>query len=169
MKNLRTFNVVPEILTGVGTFTSTNKQPPICSNERVKRVYTRRFLTFYLIVLHSFYFAVIQSYFTQGAVCRKMGRMNLSIVDKYFSVEVTHNLRIALIAPPNSFYVDFIHFKYCFQFSISAWNRLMFGLLFFIFSNFPLSNNCPSIIPLQYQCQSCYLATVFPCRVIVQQ
>ena len=37
--------------------------------------------------------------------------MYLSIVEDYFSVEVTHNLRIALMNnTPNSFAVDFTHF-----------------------------------------------------------
>ena len=76
--------------------------------------------TFYLIVLSSFYFVGIRSYFTQGHVCRKMGRMNLSIVEEYFSDEVTHNLRIIIMnnAPPKRFSVDFMRFKYSFSFSI---------------------------------------------------
>ena len=99
---------------GVGTFTSTNKQ---------QRVSAKRFVTFCFLFGSSIQFLLsvgIRSYFTQGDVCRKMGRMYLSIVEEYFSVEVTHNLRIALMnkAPPRSFSVDFIHFKYCFQFSI---------------------------------------------------
>ena len=54
--------------------------------------------------------------FTQGDVCRKMRSMFLSIVEKYFSVEVTHNFRIALMnnTQPKRFSVGFIHFKYCF-------------------------------------------------------
>ena len=64
--------------------------------------------------------------------------MCLSIVEEYFSVNVTIHLRIALMnnTPPKRFYVDFIHLKYCFQFDISAWNRLILGLLLFISSNF---------------------------------
>ena len=57
-------------------------------------------------------------YFTQCQchVCRKIRQMYLSIVQAYFSVKVTHNLRIALInnALPKSFFIDFIHFKSCF-------------------------------------------------------
>ena len=84
-----------------------------------KRVYAKRFVTFYFLFGSSIQFLLsvgIRSYFTQGDVCRKMGRMYLSIVEEYFSVEVTHNLRSALMnsAPLRSFSVDFIHFKYCF-------------------------------------------------------
>ena len=39
----------------------------------------------------------IRSYFTKRDVCRKMRQMYLSIVEEYFSVEDTHNLRIGLI------------------------------------------------------------------------
>ena len=39
-----------------------------------------------------------------------------------FSVEVKHNIHIALMnnTPPNSFSVDFIHFKYRFLFGIQT-------------------------------------------------
>ena len=39
--------------------------------------------------------------------------MYLSIMEEYFSVNVTHNLRIGLTSniPPKSFSVDFIHFS----------------------------------------------------------
>ena len=60
---------------------------------------------------------VIWSYFIQCDVCRKMGQMYLSIVEEYFSVQVTRNLLIVLMnnTPPKSFSVDFIHFKYFFS------------------------------------------------------
>ena len=65
-------------------------------------------------------FVGIRSYFIQRNACRKMGQMHLSIVEEYFSVEVTHSLRIPLMnkTPPQSFSVDFIHFKYWFKFGI---------------------------------------------------
>ena len=57
----------------------------------------------------------IRSYFTQRDVCRKMRQMYLSIVEEYFSVEVTHNLCIGLIN--TSPFVDFTQFfKYYFWF-----------------------------------------------------
>ena len=121
-------NEVLDVLIGVGTFTSTSKQfqytkPSICYNERVKKVYARRFATFYFLLGSSIQCLLsieIRSYFTQHDVCRKMGQMYLSIVQECFSVEVTHNLRIASIndASPKSFSVDFIHFKSCFQLGI---------------------------------------------------
>ena len=74
--------------------------PPICYNERVKNVYVRTF-TIFSFSLGSFIQCLlsvgIRSYFTQRDVCRKMGQMYLSIVEEYFSVEVTHNLRIGLM------------------------------------------------------------------------
>ena len=39
----------------------------------------------------------IRSYCTQRDVCRKMGQMYLSLVEEYFPIEGTHNLRIALM------------------------------------------------------------------------
>ena len=45
-----------------------------------------------------------------------MGQMYLSIMEEYFSVDVSHNLRIALMnnTPPKSFPVDFMHFNIVF-------------------------------------------------------
>ena len=49
--------------------------------------------------------------------------MYLSVVQQYFSVEVTHNARITLMnnTPPKSFYVDFIHFKFVFSSAFKHW------------------------------------------------
>ena len=140
--------------------------PLICYNERVKKIYARRFVIFSFSLgnfIHCLRSVGIRSYFTQRDVCRKSS-------SQYFSVEVKHNLHIALInnTPPNSFSVDFIHFKYRLQFGIHAQNRLMFGLLFFM-SNFLLSINCPSTLQLGYQCQPYNLATAFSRRVTINQ
>ena len=101
---------------------------PICYNERVKKVHSRFEIFFSLGNFIQCLLSVgIQSHFTQRDVYRKSS-------SQYFSVEVKHNLHIALMnnTPPNSFSVDFIHFKYRFQFGIQAQTRLMCGLLFFI-------------------------------------
>ena len=81
--------------------------------SKLKNAYTTRFVTFYLVVLLS---VGIWSYFTEGDVCRKMRWMYLSIVEKYFCIEVMHNLGITLMnnTSPKSFPVNFIHYKYCF-------------------------------------------------------
>ena len=66
-------------------------------NKLKKLVPGRLVFSIYLVVPYSVYFFVgIRSYFTQHDVCKKMGQMHLSIVEEYFSVEVTHNLRIQL-------------------------------------------------------------------------
>ena len=98
-------NEVLEVLTGGGTFTSTSKQPRICYNEQVKKVYARRFVTFYLLLGSSIQCLLsvgIRGYLTQGNVCRKIEQMYLSIMEEYFSVEVTHTIPITLMnnAPP---------------------------------------------------------------------
>ena len=60
-------------------------------------MYARRFVifTFYLVV-PSFYVLLEFEATSRKAmdVCGKMGRMYLSIVDEYYSIEVTHNLRM---------------------------------------------------------------------------
>ena len=91
-------NEVLKVPIGVGTFTSTSssdtQKPPICYNERVKKVYARRFATFSFLLSSSIQCLLsirIRSYFAQREVCRKMGQMYLSVVDQFFSVEVTHN------------------------------------------------------------------------------
>ena len=84
--------------------------PPICYNERVKKVYARRFAIF-SFSLGSFkqcpLFIRTWSYFMLRDVCRK----SISIFLLRWN-----NLHIALMnnTPPNSFSVDFIHFKYFF-------------------------------------------------------
>ena len=85
---------------------------PICYNERVKKVSARRFAIFSFSpgnFIQCLLSVGIQSYFTQRDVCRKSS-------SEYFSVEVKHNLHIALVnnTPPNSFSVEFVHFKYHF-------------------------------------------------------
>ena len=75
-------------------------KPPICCNEQVKKACARRVVTFYFLLGSSIQCLLsvgIRSYFTQRDVCRKMGQMYLSIVEEYFSVEVTHNLHIGLM------------------------------------------------------------------------
>ena len=120
---------VLEVLTGVRTFTSTSKsfrytkQPSICYNERVKKVFVRSFEIFYFLLgssIQCLLFVGIRSYFAQRDIVGRWGQIYLSIVKEYFSVEVTHNLPITLVndAPPKRFSVDFIHFEYCFWFGI---------------------------------------------------
>ena len=91
-------------------------KPSICYNERVKKVHARRFVTFYVLLGSSTQYLLsvgIRSYFTQGDVCRKIRQMYLFIVQKYFSLEVTHKLQITLMNSTlsKSFSVNFIHFK----------------------------------------------------------
>ena len=106
-------NEVLEVLTGVGTFTSINSSLHFVTISELKKVYARRFVNFYFLLGSS----IPLSTSAQGDVSRKMGRMyHLSIAKEYFSVEVKHNLRIALMnnTQPKGFSIDFIHFKYCF-------------------------------------------------------
>ena len=116
-----------EVLIGVGTLTSRSsfdtQSLQFVTMIELKKVDARRFVTFYISLRSSIQCQLsygIRSYFTQGNVFRKMGQMYLSIVEKYISREVTHNLYFFLMnsTPSKSFSVDFIHFKYCFQFGI---------------------------------------------------
>ena len=86
------------------------KKPPTSYNEQVRKICARRFVTFYFLLVSSIQCVLsvgIRSYFTQRNVCRKIGQMYLSIVKEYFSVEVTHNLRITWMnnTPPKKFFL----------------------------------------------------------------
>ena len=94
-------------------------------NEQFRKVCGRWFVTFYFL-LGSFIQCQlsvgIRSYFTQRDVCKKLGQMYLSIMEKYFSFEVTHNLRIALMnnTPPKKF------FCWCYPFLLNIGFSLVF-------------------------------------------
>ena len=67
---------------------------------KLKLNVARRVVTFYFLLgssIQCLLSAGIWSYFTQRDVSRKMWQMYLSIVEEYFSVEATHNLRIGLM------------------------------------------------------------------------
>ena len=123
MKNFRSmkcymFLLVLELLPVKASSFNTQSLQFATMNE-LKKVYARRFATFYFLLgssIHCLLSIEIRSYFTQHDVCRKTGQIYLSIAEECFSVEVTHNLRIASKndASPKSFSVDFIHFKSCF-------------------------------------------------------
>ena len=106
-----------EVLIGVGTFSSTSSFDTQCllfvtMNELKKSMPGG--LQFFSFSLGNFIQCLlsvgIRSYFTQRYVCRKSS-------SQHFSVEVKHNLHIALMnnTPPNRLSVDFIHFKYRFS------------------------------------------------------
>ena len=62
-------------------------------------------MTFYLLLGSSIQCLLsvgIRGYLTQDNVCRKIEQMYLSIMEEYFSVEVTHTIPITLMknAPP---------------------------------------------------------------------
>ena len=90
------------ILIGVGTFISTS----------------RKFVTFYFLLGSSIQCLLsvgIRSCLTQRDVCRKIGQMHLSIVEEYFTVEVSHNSQFMYrfnvqTLHPKSFFADFTQF-----------------------------------------------------------
>ena len=111
------------------------------------------------------------SYLTQRERCRKMGQIYLSIVEEYFSVEVTHNLCIGLINKHSNqkvvlmIWPSFLNIVFSLVFKHRTdWcsnSRLLYSLMI-----------CFQIIAPQCyntQCQSYYLATVFLCRVTIRQ
>ena len=99
MKNIWSLKV----LIGVRIFTSTSsfdtQSLQFVTMGKLKKS-VRRFVTFYFLFGSSIQCLLsvgIRSFFTQRDVCRKIGQMYQSIVEKYFSFEVTSNLRIALM------------------------------------------------------------------------
>ena len=97
-------NEVLEVLISVETFTSTisfdTQSLQFVTMNKLKKVCARMVVTFYFLLGSSIQCLLsvgIRSYFTKRDVCRKMRQMYLSIVEEYFSVEDTHNLRIGLI------------------------------------------------------------------------
>ena len=95
-------NKVLEVLTGVGTFANA----------------IRRFVTFDFLLGSSIQCLLsvgIRSCLTQRDVCRKIGQMHLSIVEEYFTVEVSHNSQFMYrfnvqTLHPKSFFADFTQF-----------------------------------------------------------
>ena len=123
---------------------------------KLKLNVARRVVTFYFLLgssIQCLLSAGIRSYFTQRDVSWKMGQMYLSIVEKYFSVEATYNLRIGLVNKHSTQKVvllilpSFLNIIFSLVFKSKA---VMFRLSFIISSNGLLSNNCPSILQLRY-------------------
>ena len=111
------------------------------------------------------------SYFTQRELCRKMGQIYLSIVEEYFSVEVTHNLRIGLMNKHST--------KKVVSLIWPSYLSIVFSLVFKHRTDWFCNSYllyylmvCFQIIAPQYynnQSQFYYLANVFLCRVTIRQ
>ena len=125
--NEKLLTEVLKVLIGVGTFTSTSS----FDTQSLQFVTKIEFKKSLCQDICNFLHFTLQFY-TVSTFCwnskllhtrqwfKKMGQLYLSIVEKYFSVEVTHNLHIFLMnnTPSKSYSVDFIHYKYCFPFHI---------------------------------------------------
>ena len=107
-------NEVLEVIIGVGTFSSKSSFDTQCLlfvtiNELKKSMSAGlQFFLFHMVVSHSVCFLLEFKATSHNAMY--VGRVVV------FFHQVKHNLHIALInnTPPNSFSVDFIHFKYRF-------------------------------------------------------
>ena len=110
------------ILIGVGTFTSTS----------------RKFVAFYFLLGSSIQCLLsvgIRSCLTQRDVCRKIGQMNLSIVEECFTVDVTHNSQFMY-----RFNVQTLHPKSFFA-NFTVFLNIAFSLVF---------KHCLSMLQLRY-------------------
>ena len=107
-------NEVIEVIIGVGTFSSKSSFDTQCLlfvtiNELKKSMSAGlQFFLFHMVVSHSVCFLLEFKATSHNAMY--VGRVVV------FFHQVKHNLHIALInnTPPNSFSVDFIHFRYPF-------------------------------------------------------
>ena len=122
-------NEVPEVLIGVSSTSSFNMQCLLFVTMNESKSLWQEFCNFFFFTwwFHRVSTLCWISKLPHTTRC-------LQEEKQYFSFEMKHNLHAALMnnTPSNSFSVDFIHFKYHFQFGIQAQNRVMFGLLFFI-------------------------------------
>ena len=87
----------------------------------------------------------IRSYCTQRDVCRKMGQMYLSLVEEYFPIEGTHNLRIALMnSTPSKVFLlilpIFLNIVFSLVFNYRTDWCSVYGFIFIFLSGFSFTN-----------------------------